>query len=149
VLIGKHIFIIFLSLFVIKNFRGTCTSVKTGQVYMTRESLGTPALVVSVLQVRNLYSSVYIINSLLEADYTCSWVLSAKPRLVKSFFHDFMRLRIKGGLHFFICLLYRKAWRFVFPWLRFVDQTLISHCVLFSITCTSITWGIIINRSQW
>jgi len=44
VLIGKYIFIIFLSLFLIKNFRGTCSSVKMLKGYMARESLGNPAL---------------------------------------------------------------------------------------------------------
>jgi len=44
VLIGKHIFIILLSPFVIKNFRGTCSSVKILKGYMARESLGNPVM---------------------------------------------------------------------------------------------------------
>jgi len=44
VLIGKYIFIIFLSIFVIKNIRGTCSSVKMVKACMARESLVTPAL---------------------------------------------------------------------------------------------------------
>ena len=43
-LIGKHNFIVFLSLSVIKFFRGTCSSVKMLKGYMTRKSLGTPVL---------------------------------------------------------------------------------------------------------
>jgi len=35
-----------------------------------------------------------------------------------------------------------------FPCLRFVDQTIFSHSILFSITCTSVTGGIMINRRQ-
>jgi len=31
-------------------------------------------------------------------------------------------------------------------WLRFVEQTLISHSILFIITCISITGGIMMNR---
>ena len=65
-----------------------------------------------------------------------------KPRLIKFLFHYFMRLIIKGGVYFFFLYLmgrYRK--RSVFPWLRFVDQTLFLHSVLFSITCTSVTGG--------
>jgi len=44
VLIGKHTFIIFLSLFVIKNFKGTCLSVKMLKGYMARESLWIPVI---------------------------------------------------------------------------------------------------------
>ena len=42
VLIGKYIFVIFLSVFVISNFRGTCLSIEILKGYMARESLGTP-----------------------------------------------------------------------------------------------------------
>jgi len=60
----------------------------------------------------------------------------------------FMRLTIKGGLQFlFLYFIERYRWRSVFPWLRFVDQTL-SHSIFFSITCTSVTGGIMINRRQ-
>jgi len=38
--IGKHICIIFLSLFLIKNFRGTCSSAKMLKRYKARESFG-------------------------------------------------------------------------------------------------------------
>jgi len=70
--------------------------------------------------------------------------------LHKAFFHHFMRLTIKGGLPFlFLCLIERYSWRSsAFPWLRFVDQTLFSHSILFSITCTSVTGGIMMNRRQ-
>jgi len=44
-LIGKYIFVIFLTLFVWRNFRGTCLSVKMLKGYMARESSGTPALI--------------------------------------------------------------------------------------------------------
>jgi len=37
VLFGKHFFIIFFSLFVIKDFRGTCSSFKMLNGYMARE----------------------------------------------------------------------------------------------------------------
>jgi len=42
VLIGKYIFVIFLNLFAIRNFRGTCSSIEILNGYMARESLGTP-----------------------------------------------------------------------------------------------------------
>jgi len=59
-----------------------------------------------------------------------------------------MRRTIKGGLHF-ISLLYRKLQMTLsLPWLRFVDQILLSHSIFFSITCTSVTVGIMINRRQ-
>jgi len=48
-----------------------------------------------------------------------------------------MGLTIKGGLHFlFLYFIERYRWRSVFHWLRFVDQTLLSHSIFFSITCT-------------
>jgi len=43
-LVGKYVFVIFLSLYVIRNFRGTCPSVEMLKGYMARVSLGTPAL---------------------------------------------------------------------------------------------------------
>jgi len=43
---------------------------------------------------------------------------------------------------------YGYGWRSVFTWLRFVDQILLAHSILFSITCTSVTGGIMINRRQ-
>jgi len=42
-LIGKHGFVIFLRLFVIRNFRGTCSSIEMLLGYVARESLGSPA----------------------------------------------------------------------------------------------------------
>jgi len=69
-----------------------------------------------------------------------TWMLpslfNCKSRLIMLFFHHFVRLTIKGGLHFFSK---------VFRW-RLVDQTLFSHSVLFSIMCTSLTGGIMMNR---
>jgi len=43
-LIGKYIFVFFLNLFVIRNFKGTCLSIEMLKGYMARESLGTPVL---------------------------------------------------------------------------------------------------------
>jgi len=43
-LLGKYIFVIFHSLFVIRNFRGTCSSIEMLKGYMARESLITLAL---------------------------------------------------------------------------------------------------------
>ena len=43
-LICKYIFVIFLNLFVMRNFRGTCSSIEILKEYMARESLGTPVL---------------------------------------------------------------------------------------------------------
>ena len=43
-LICKYIFVIFLKLFVIRNFRDTCSSIEMLKEYMARESLGTPVL---------------------------------------------------------------------------------------------------------
>jgi len=62
-----------------------------------------------------------------------------------------MRLVIKGGLYFlFLYLIEMHRWRSVFPWLRFVDQTLFSYSILFSIAFTfkSVTGGIMMNRRQ-
>ena len=41
---NKYLFVIFLNLFVIRNFRGTCSSIEMLKGYMARESLGTPVL---------------------------------------------------------------------------------------------------------
>jgi len=43
-LIGKYIFVIFHNLFVVRNFRGTCSSIEMLKRYMARESLGIPVL---------------------------------------------------------------------------------------------------------
>jgi len=43
-LIGKYIFVIFHSLFDIRNFRGTCSPIEILKGYMARESLITPVL---------------------------------------------------------------------------------------------------------
>jgi len=43
-LICKYIFVIFLNLFVIRNVRGTCSSIEMLKGCMARESLGTPVL---------------------------------------------------------------------------------------------------------
>jgi len=44
IIVGKYVFVIFLSLYVIRSFRGTCSSIKMLKGYMARVSLGTPAL---------------------------------------------------------------------------------------------------------
>ena len=97
------------------------------------------------------YTSAYIISSLLAANCMCSWapcLLDCKPRPIKSF-HGFMRLAMNGGLHcLFFYFIERHRWRSVFSWLRFLDQILLSHSILFNITCTSVTGGIIINIRQ-
>ena len=67
-------------------------------------------------------------------------LFDCKPRFVKFFspFHaayNQVRLTIKGGLQF-LALYLIEGWRSVFPWLRFVDRSLITHSLLFSITCT-------------
>jgi len=68
---------------------------------------------------------------------------------MKHFFHHFMRLTVKGGLHFlFFYFIERYRWRSVFPHVHFVDQIILSHSIFFSITCTSVTGGIMINRRQ-
>jgi len=43
-LIGKHIFVVFLSFFVIRSFRGTCSSTEILKGSMARESLGADAV---------------------------------------------------------------------------------------------------------
>jgi len=43
-LIGKYIFVIFHSLFLIRNFRGTCSSIEMLKRYMARKSLITSVL---------------------------------------------------------------------------------------------------------
>jgi len=43
-LVGKYVFVIFLSLFVIRNFRGTCSSIEMLKGYIGKVSLGTPDL---------------------------------------------------------------------------------------------------------
>ena len=51
----------------------------------------------------------------------------------KAFFSSFRaaydqgQLTIEDGLHFFLQLVKMSRWRSVFPWLRFVDQTLFAH----------------------
>jgi len=40
-LIGKHLFVIFLSIFVVWKFRGTCSSIEMLKGYKVRETLGT------------------------------------------------------------------------------------------------------------
>ena len=44
--IGKHFFLIFLSLFVIKDFKCTCSSFKMLNGYMARGNLGNPGLII-------------------------------------------------------------------------------------------------------
>ena len=43
-LIGKYIFVIFLNLFVVRNFKGTCSPIEMLKRYMARERLETPVL---------------------------------------------------------------------------------------------------------
>jgi len=62
VLIGKYIFVIFFSLFVIRHFRGTCSSSEMLNGYMTRESLETSALdhdftFIKLLQFHKIYGA--------------------------------------------------------------------------------------------
>jgi len=60
-----------------------------------------------------------------------------------------MRLTIKGGLQLlFLYFIERYRWRSVFPWLPFVDQTLLSDSIFFSITYTSVTGGVMKYRRQ-
>jgi len=40
-LVGKYVFVIFLSLFVIRNFKGTCSSIEMLKGYIGKVSLGT------------------------------------------------------------------------------------------------------------
>jgi len=83
-----------------------------------------------------------MINSLLAANCQCSWapnLFDCKPRLIK-FISSFHAACNQGWLTFFIFyFIERYRWRSVFAWLRFVDQTLLSHSIFFSITCTSVT----------
>jgi len=58
-----------------------------------------------------------------------------------------MQLTIKSGLHFYFFTLSKGIDDAVFPWLRFVDDTL-SHSIFFSITCTSVTGGIMITEGS-
>jgi len=56
---------------------------------------------------------------------------------------------IRSSLYFlFLYLLERYKWRSTFPWLRFVDRTIFSYSIIFSITCTAVTGGIMMNRKQ-
>jgi len=58
-----------------------------------------------------IHFSVYIINSLIAAKSTCIWasyLFDCKPQLIKFFFHDFIRLTIKGGLHFLFFLFIER-----------------------------------------
>jgi len=57
-LIGKHIFVTFLSLFVMKSFRGACSSIEMLKMYMARESLGTPALSQKCIEALFMITSV-------------------------------------------------------------------------------------------
>ena len=98
----QWIFVILLRLFAIRNFRDTSSPAELLKGYMVRERLGTAALLRIYFSWVRTHCSVYIINSLLAANSMCSWVsylFDCKPRLMKIFYH-FMRLTIKGGLHF-------------------------------------------------
>jgi len=44
ILIGKYVFVIFLSLLIIRNFNSTCSSVEILKRCMARKSFGAPAL---------------------------------------------------------------------------------------------------------
>jgi len=94
-----------------------------------------------------IHCSVYIINSLLAANCISSWapyLFDCKPRL-KSFFSSFHAAYI---FYFYLSKGIDDAQGVVFPWLRFVDQIIFSLSIFFSITCTSVTGGIMINRRQ-
>jgi len=86
-----------------------------------------------------IHCGVYIINTFLAAYCMCRWVsglFNCKSRLIK-FFHHFMWLKITGGLHFlFLYIIERHRWRSVFPWLRFVHQTLHRLSSFFPMICT-------------
>ena len=77
-------------------------------------------------------------------------VYSIVSRGLWIFFSSFRAAYDKGRLTYFIFYFIdlESRWRSVFPWLRFVDQTPFSHSILFSITCTSATVGIMMNRRQ-
>jgi len=65
----------------------------------------------------------------------------------KVIFYHFVWLVIEGGLHFFLYFIERYRWRSS-SFGTFFRPTLFSHSVLFSITCTSVTGGIMFNRRQ-
>jgi len=57
-----------------------------------------------------------------------------------------VRLVIKGDLYFlFLYLIERYRWRSVFPWLRFYRPNILDSN-FFSITCISVTGGMMMNR---
>ena len=92
-----------------------------------------------------IHCSVHIINSLLAANCMYSWAPylfdNCKPPL------NGLQWRAAYIFYFFYFIeKYRR--RSVFPYLRFVEQTLLSHSIFFSITCTSDTGGIMMNRRQ-
>jgi len=62
---------------------------------------------------------------------------------LKTAFHHFVWLMIKGGLHFLFL-----GDDTVFPWLCFFYQTLFLCYILYSIMCTSVTGGIMMNKRQ-
>jgi len=54
-----------------------------------------------------------------------------------------------GGLYFlFLYLIERHRWRSVLPWLRFFRPNYHFISIRFSITCTPVTEGIMMNRRQ-
>jgi len=58
-------------------------------------------------------------------------------------------LAIKGSWKFsFLYVTERNRVLSILSWLCFVDQTLFPHFILFSITCASVTGGIMMNRLQ-
>jgi len=86
------------------------------------------------------------------------WPLFDKVRIVKPFRST---MNLAAAYKLIIFSSFRAAyifdfftlwkgvgWRSVFPGLPFFDQTLFSHSILFSITCTSVTGGIMMNRRQ-
>ena len=83
-------------------------------------------------------------------------LLDCKPRLIKLFFHHFVRLTIKGGLQS------RAAYIFFFSLSKCLDdaESFFGYVLLtkpsfriifllFSIMCTSVTGGIMMNRGSY
>jgi len=60
--------------------------------------------------------------------------------VAQRFFNNFVQLTF-----FLLYLVERYRWRSVLPWLCFFDQAFFPHSILFSITCISVTGGVMMN----
>ena len=109
--------------------------------------------------VNGTYTSVdFCWNGLIWFFTLKTWCIDAKSIMIQFAVTAFMRLQAAAcevifyhfvWLTFFVSLFHRKVqMTLIFSLGTFFQPTLFSHSVLFSITCTSATGGIVFNRRQ-